>query len=156
MDGAVSNDLFALIQSRAEGIRKSNGYLTDLGKSVHRGFYALMLANTSTKYPAMAIHPAVETVDSTKGGDRVSAAITMEAVLVIADKVSMDEKAYDVVRNCLRDSRRAIFLARQQFLDIAKRDDMEIGPAEPVLSADSKFVLYAMAVRIKYSETYVP
>ncbi|MEM6483804.1 MAG: hypothetical protein AAF662_02300 [Pseudomonadota bacterium] len=154
MDEVISNQLSALMEQTLKQILPTNGYFTSLGESVHRGFYAHVFDTNRTKFPAIAIHPPVEDISGTQGGKKVTAAIESQTTLIVAALIEKENNAYDQVKACVRDIRRALFLAREEFKQIASRDELQIGVAEPDLSRDSRVVMYAMTASVKYSETY--
>ena len=149
---AESTEIAEQIQIALQAVSPGNGYLTELGASVHRGFYSHVFADDDTVFPAAVIHPAVE-VPSTVRAD-IEAVIASEIVLVIGAKLGVGPAGYDQIQACLRDTRRALIRAMPQITAAAGRDEIELGAAEPDLSKDSSLVLYAMAVQIKFNEQY--
>lgn len=142
------------LQATLAGITKDNGYRTDIGLSVHRGFYAHVLNARSTAFPAVVIHPGPETL-GTIHSSGTKAFVTLSLPLVVAVEVSPDAQCYDLLRACTADVRRALILARDDLSQLGQHDSFQIGPAEPILSEESKFALVAMAVGISIVETYL-
>tara|TARA_R110002094_G_scaffold54390_13_gene65653 strand:+ start:511 stop:795 length:285 start_codon:yes stop_codon:yes gene_type:complete len=81
--------------------------------------------------------------------------VTISFPLVVAVELSPDAECYDLLRACTADVRRALILARDDLSQLGQHDSFEIGPAEPILSEESKFALVAMAVGISIVETYL-
>lgn len=142
------------VQATLAGITKDKGYRTDIGASVHRGFYAHVLNSRSTTFPAVVIHPGPETMGTIHSSGK-KAFVTISFPLVVAVELSPDAECYDLLRACTADVRRALILARDDLSQLGQHDSFEIGPAEPILSDESKFALVAMAVGISIVETYL-
>lgn len=138
----------------AEGLRAidpAGGYLTQLGSSVHEGFYAYVLQDRDTVFPAVVLHPAVELPSSQRDYDAV---IESSTVIVVAAKLGVGADAYVEVQSALADVRKALSMARPAIVALTKRNDFELGVAEPDLSRDSSLVMYAMTITVKFSEIY--
>lgn len=136
-----------------ETILPGNGYQTSLGQSVHRGFYVHVIKAQSTPFPAIAMHPGLEVVQSVHGSGR-KAIIQYTVPMVIAVELTLDEMAYDQIEACSFDVRRAVMLNRDTLTQFGQSDSLELGGAEPDLSRDSRFALAAMTIGISLVETY--
>jgi len=141
------------VQTALQEIRVSNGYLTDLGLSVHRGFWAHVLDSRSTDYPAVVIHPGSESPQDVhaSGG---KALVRVEMPIVIAVETSMDSSAYDTLLACMADVRKALMMSRNSFASLGQANSVEVGSAVPDLSPDSRFALAALTMTMSIVETY--
>ncbi len=153
MSKAPAALIAAELKTVLSGILKAGDYRTDIGLSVHRGFYAHVIGARMTIFPAVIIHPGTEQTVSVRGGGKNST-ILVSIPVVAAVEVGFTEDAYDEMPACTADIRRAIYRARDQFTIIAGDDALEVGVAEPELSSDSKFVLVALTVSMKIQENY--
>ena len=131
----------------------ADGYFTDLGKSVHRGFYAHVLKDRGTQYPAVVVHPPIEDPIRVRGGGK-GAQIEITVPVVVAAEVGSDEFAYEQLSDCAADTRKAIFSNRQRLTEITNDEALTVGLAEPEMSVDSRFVLTAFTVSVTFSESY--
>jgi hypothetical protein len=149
---AKSTEIAEQIVLALQAITEENNYLTDLGTSVHQGYYAHVLQAEDTTFPAIILHPALEVPGAVRGN--LEAVIESESILVIAARLGAGEEAYAEIQSCLCDTRRALFRAMPEIAKAAGREDIVVGPAEPDISKDSSLVMYAMSVRIKFNENY--
>lgn len=134
-------------------ITQANGYHTDLGQSVHRGFWAHVIKARDAVFPAVVIHPGSEQVERTQGGGK-SAIVNFNVPLVIAVGITYDAKAYEQLQACAADLRLALYSAREEIAPVAWGDTFKVGDVVPDLSPDSKFALASLAVGISIVETY--
>ncbi|MEM1113277.1 MAG: hypothetical protein AAGI11_15300 [Pseudomonadota bacterium] len=148
----TSTGVLAELKTVLSGIG-GDSYLTDLGQSVHRGFYSHVLRDANTKFPAAVIHPPTEEILSVQGGNK-SAMLQLTIPIILAAPVGDDDKAYDQISDCLRDARRAIFRGRDRLTSITNDEAMTIGAAEPDMSADSLHVLAAFTLNVTFTESY--
>jgi hypothetical protein len=141
------------IKAALQGIRTDATYLTDLGLSVHRGFWAHVLDSRQTVYPAVVIHPGSETPQEfDRGGTK--GRVRVEVPIVIAVELSLGEESYDTLQAAMADVRRALLRARDQLGQLGQINSVEVGPAVPDLSPDSRFALGAMTAVMNIVETY--
>jgi hypothetical protein len=141
------------IKAALQGIRIDAGYLTDLGLSVRRGFYAHILKDSKTVFPAVVIHPGSETPQEfDRGGTK--GRVRIEVPIVIAVELSLDEEAYDTLQAAMADVRRALLRARDQLGQLGQGGSLEVTEAIPNLSDNSKFALGAMTAVMNIVETY--
>lgn len=150
---AKSTEFAEGIKAALQGIQISNGYLTDLGLSVHRGFWAHVLDARHTAYPAVVIHPGSESPPNVHAAGK-RAVLQVEAPLVIAVELSRGENAYDALQACTADVRKALMRARESFFPLGQANTLGIGEAIPNLSTDSRFALVAITVEMSIVETY--
>jgi len=150
---AQSTQFAEQIKSVLQGVTVANGYLTDIGLSVHRGFWAHVLDARSTTYPAAVIHPGSETPESLHGSGG-KALVRIEVPIVVAVELTVDEASYDVLQACMADVRKALIGARDSMARLGQANSVEVGPAVPDLSPDSRFALAAMTVAMSIVETY--
>jgi hypothetical protein len=155
MTVALSAQFARSLETVLQGIRQDAGYLTDLGLSVHRGFFAHVIKGRDGIFPAVIIHPGPEVVSSVHGSGG-KAIVSIQAPLVIAVEASLGPDAYEQVQACTFDVRRALMRARDDIAQLGQRDSFEIDSTEHEISRDSRFVLAAMAVGISIVETYQP
>jgi hypothetical protein len=149
----VATRFTRILMNTLESIRVDNGYQTDLGLSVHRGFYVHVIKARQAAFPAVALHPGIEAIQSVHGTGR-KAIMQYTVPLVIATELSLDEVAYDQLEACSYDIRRAVMLNREALSQLGQTDSLELGGAEPDLSRDSRFALAAMTIGISLVETY--
>jgi len=146
---AILNEMKTIL----EGISRAGGWQTDLGKSVHRGFYTHVLRDSGTEFPAVVIHPPTEDPTAVRGGGK-GARILVSVPIVIAARIGTDEQAYDELSLAVADARRAIFTSREKLTQITNDEALTVGVAEPEISADSRFALSAFIVGVEYTESY--
>lgn len=149
---AKSTEVADQIELALKRISIADGYLTDLGDSVHRGFYAHVLAADGTQFPAVVIHPATERPSSLRG--ERDGCIESEVPLVMACRLGSGTQAYMEIESVLADTRRALVRGMQGIKAVTGRDEFDIGVADPDISRDSSLVMYAMTVSVKYNEHY--
>ena len=130
-------------------ILKSSGFFTDLGLSVHRGFYAHAINDSNAKFPLIAIQPETEGPPDRKGG---KSKLPTQLRLVIA--VDHSEQASDVLRACLADIRRAVDLNEDSIDALIVNGSLEFGIAEFVPAQETNFSLAALPVSFSFVEHY--
>jgi len=156
------SDSQATLLSRAlkeilQEVRVDNGYFTDLGLSVHRGFYGHVLDDDTTKYPAVTIHVPVENPRAVQGrGERTSASLDLDFPLVLASQIGDDDAAYDEISNCSADVRRAIFLNRERLTQITNDEAVSIGPTVPDAPFGNATAIADVAITVQITEKYRP
>lgn len=141
------------LQSILTDIKKADGWQTELGESVHRGFYTHVLHDSSTRFPAVVIHPPTEDPIAVRGGGK-GARILVTIPVIMAARIGSDATAYDELSLAAADTRRAIFSARDRLTQITNDEALTVGVAEPEISADSRFALSAFMVSVEFSEFY--
>ena len=152
MTESVSTSVAKAIERSLASIRKSAGYLTDCGQSVHRGWYAHAIDAQDVMFPLVAIQPDTEAVASV-GGTGFSLKITDNyRIVVITDDA---EHPADVLKDCLADIRRAFALNwdAEKKLILGVRAP-EFGVAEFAIAADSPHTLAAVPVGISFNEKH--
>lgn len=154
MTTPVTTQFVQALFSTLQGITVANGFNTDLGTSVHRGFFAHVLKARDTVFPALAVHPGIELISSVHGSGN-KAIMEYTVPMVIAVELSLNEVAYDQLEACSNDIRRAVMLNRDALAQLGQNDSFELGGAEPDLSRDSRHALAAMTIGISLVETYV-
>lgn len=135
------------IHAALEKITKANGYFTDLGKSIHRGFYAHQISGSQAKFPLASIQPGTESFKSpgTRGG---KIGMTLNIYLV--------EKGDDTdsLQSCVADVRRALSLAEEDINVHSLNQSLVYQTAEYNPQPDSNFQLAALPVSISFMEKY--
>lgn len=153
MTDPVSTQFAKAVETALKGIKKADGYHTNLGLSVHRGFWAHVVRAKDTVFPAVVIHPGVEMPGSVHGSGK-KAMIRIDVPLVVAVGITYDATAYDELSACTADIRRALIGSRETLSQLGQGDTFDVGGTEPDLSTDSKYALAALAVGISIVETY--
>jgi hypothetical protein len=110
-DEPESTQIIKTIESSLEGITKENGFYTDLGKSVHRGFLAHAINGGKAKFPLIAIEPEEEGPDTPSKPNQI-----LESVELIAVVDSLVFPS-DELRRCLKDIRKTILQMNKQDWD---------------------------------------
>lgn len=145
------------LKTALESITIANGYNTDMGNNVRRGFFAHVLRASDSVFPALVIHPGVEEMGSMKygyDGATSKAMITYVVPLVVAVEMTVDDSAYDVLQACGYDIRKAIMRNAEVLTRENQPDSLDVGAFEPDVSRDSRFALAAMTVGVSFTETY--
>ena len=153
MTTPVTTQFVDALEAALKTITKANGFHTDLGFSVRRGFFGHILSARGAVFPAIVIHPSSETLGRLDGG-RKKGIIELQVPLVIAVQASFDAQSYDELQACTTDVRRALIAAADELAQLGRDDTFSVGTAIPDLSQDSKFALAAFSVGISIVETY--
>ncbi|MBB3192048.1 hypothetical protein [Halomonas cerina] len=156
MSDPISTQIAQALQGRLEQISTANGYHTDLGQSIWRGFWSLAL-DARQEVPLIAIQPDVETVESTREA-RTKLGITRRLV-VVTDVINaagtQPYHAEDRLEAALADIRRALLHAPGNDLNrLGVKDAITLGTAEYALAADSRYALAGLPVSISCIEHY--
>lgn len=150
MSEPKSTGVAKALESTLADIRTARGYFTDLGLSVHRGFYAHALESRNASFPLVAIQPTTEGVPS----DRKSAS-RIESFLQVVIITNDTEYPADILRACLADVRRALALKLpEEIQTLGMGTPPEIGTAEFAIAADSNFTLAVLPVGFTFVEKY--
>lgn len=134
------------IVTRLEAISTANGYQTNLGASVRRGWPKYLLLGRDVELPITAIHPSAEPVDDVKGMDMLKS--RTEDVEIIERQQDVQPEWFD---RALDDVRRALFNAHQSIDGVAL---ITTGSAEWAELEDTGLVRLVLPITIRYSDRY--
>lgn len=156
MSAPITTQIAEALQARLEQISTANGYHTDLGDSIWRGFWSLAL-DARQEVPLIAIQPDVETVESTREA-KTKLGITRRLVVVV-DVLNatgtQPTHAEDLLEAGLADIRRALLHTPGDDLQrLGVKDAITLGTAEYALAADSRYALAGLPVSISCIEQY--
>ena len=135
------------IQAALEDITTANGYFTNLGKSVHRGFYAHAIKGAEGRFPLAAIHPGTE-VENARNGNSAKVQTTLNIYLVDS------EDSTDSLQACLSDVRRALALHSKSIEALTVNNSLAYQAAEYNPQPDSNYQLAALPVSLSFVEKY--
>lgn len=145
-----STSIVKAIERALSRIETHNGYFTDLGENVIRGFYAHALKDTDQKFPLIAIQTDTESVEATRAGKT-----KVDATLRLVVVTNTTYFPTDILRACVADIRRAFALEVEvelKALEVSATP--EPGTVEFAIVADSPLTLAAMSVGFNFVETY--
>lgn len=151
MNDPLSTQAAKLLEAALRDIRVSNGFFTDLGQSVYRGFFAHALdTRRITQFPIVAIQPDTETLDGTReSGSKVTASNR----LIIATDANTEPA--DVLRACAADIRRVLATRLSEDLNaIGIHKPPELTDVEFALQGDSQLTVAALQVAFSFFEKY--
>lgn len=133
-------------------ITTDNGYLTDAGENVYRGWYAHALNRRDLSFPILAIQPDTESTDSASGTGREFKLTESIRIVAITDDV---EYPSDILRDCLRDVRRAFALNwDNEKSDITGVRSPTFSTAEFGIDTENHNTLAALPVGIPFTEKH--
>lgn len=92
-----------LIADRLATIRQANGYRTDAGLRLHRGWPGHVLSEEEDALPLLAVHPETETPTASNGRARRRARTAVIEYVVDALRTAPDEleDVYEDIRDCI-------------------------------------------------------
>lgn len=156
MTDPVTTQIARALQARLEQIRIADGYHTDLGQSVWRGFWSLAI-DARQAVPLIAIQPDTEAIDATREA-RTKLSITRRLVVVV-DALNASGNspthAEDLLEGALTDIRRALLHTPGDDLKrLGVNDAIALGAAEYALAADSRYALAGLPVSITCIEQF--
>lgn len=145
-----TRDLAQALESALQTITTANGYNTDLGANVYRGFYASALNSSRVNYPFIAIQPESEQVtDRREAKSKLQA--TFRLILVTDDVANPTDSLYAAVY----DTRKALATELAESIQRLGVDtDPAIGETEYAITSDSKLTLATVAVAFTFVENY--
>jgi hypothetical protein len=150
MSEPISTSIVKAFETVLAGILKADGYNTDLGLSVHRGFFAHAINARGAVYPLVAVQPETEIIkEAREGKNKIESSIRFV--------VATDDMEYpaDICRACVADIRRAFALKiANELKSLGVNLTPELGTAEFALSADSPLTLVALPVSFLFVENY--
>lgn len=152
MSESISTSIAKAFERTFSTIQIANGYLTNSGLHVYRGFYAHALQAKNVQFPLVAIQPDTEGVDSVSGTGREFKITETVRIVVVTDDVVIPA---DILRDCLHDIRRALALnwdAEKGQLPGVRAP--QCGLAEFAIAADSPHTLAAFPVGITFTEKH--
>lgn len=152
MSKPVATQFAEAIQAALEVVATSGGYYTDLGLSVRRGFWAHVIKAREAPLPAVVIHPGVAQPEAL-GSSRQQSKLRLSVPLVVIVEIGTGETAYDQLEACTADVRRALYKS-SALRELCAGGDLEVGPATPDMSPDSRYVLSAIQATITTIESY--
>ncbi|MAC33677.1 MAG: hypothetical protein CME38_08755 [Haliea sp.] len=153
MSKSEVGQLHDAVETVLRRIQKANGYHTDLGLSVHRGFWAHVVRSREAAFPAVVIHPGAESIVKVAGSGQ-AAILMVEVVLMVAVELTLDASAYDELDCCTYDIRRAICTAREEICQVGMEDGLELDEVVTGVSSDSKYALAETAIGVRIVEKY--
>jgi hypothetical protein len=152
MPESLSTSIAKAVERTLTSIQLDQGYVTDAGANVYRGWYAHAMHGRGMNFPIIAIQPDTEGVQKVSGTGCEFKIATNLRIVVVADDTSQPS---DVLRDCLADIRRA--LALQWELETSSLPGVrapDIGLAEFAIAADSPYTLAALPVGINFTEKH--
>ena len=152
MSEPISTSVAKAIERTLSAIKTEQGYFTDAGLSVHRGWYAHVIDARGATFPLIAIQPDTEGVDKSSGSGREFKISDNFRIVIVTDDTSHPA---DVLQACLHDVRRALALdwEEETKLITGVRAPV-IGLAEFAIAADSPHTLAALPVGINFTEKH--
>lgn len=155
MQPPVTTQLAMALQARLQAITRANGFHTDLGNSVWRGFWSRAI-EAQERVPLLAIQPDTEDVSDTRS-DKARLSITRR-LIVVADGLPSGTDPYaaeDTLEAALADVRHALLGTPGDDLQrIGVKDAITLGTAEYALAADSRYALAGLPVTLTCIEHY--
>lgn len=134
-------------------INKENGYLTDIGHSVHAGFWAHVIRARSAPMPAIVIHPGAESPAGVSGSG-LQSKITIKIPLIVVARLESDAGDFSIGADCMRDVRRAVYRNKELLEEVAQKGSVELGASLPDMSVDSVYRLFVTDVTSTIVENY--
>jgi hypothetical protein len=147
----IATQVAQALEDSLKVITIENGYFTDLGKSVYRGFYAHAIQGRNTSYPLIAVQPDTETVAASRdaAASKIDASIRLSVITDDADIPA------DVLRSCAADVRRALAMhLAEKLRALGVHTPGELGTVEFATAGDSHLSLAAISVAFTFIEKY--
>jgi len=152
----ITTQAMHALQARLASITRANGYHTDLGLSVWRGFWILALG-ARQHVPILALQSDTERPTDTRQ-DRAKLSTDARLVLVVdalprsEDDATAGETALEAG---LADLRRCLLMDQSDDLTrVLKHNGVTLGAAEYALAEDSRYALASMPVTMECVEHY--
>ncbi|WP_281645560.1 hypothetical protein [Parendozoicomonas sp. Alg238-R29] len=151
MTTTKSEQIFEEICTRISAITRENGYQSDIGNNLHRGWLASLIHDDDQTFPVIAVQRGPVTVNNRNG---LTVKETMAVDLVAAVR-GLDDSGRDLYR-IVYDIKRALWTSARGLADIPGVLEVQFGSAEPNLWPDGKTKLsfIAVPVEIAYTETF--
>ncbi len=152
----ITTQAMHALQARLASITRANGYHTDLGLSIWRGFWILAM-NARQLVPILALQSDTERPSSTRQ-DRAILSVDARLVLVVdaLPRTEGDATAGETaIEAGLADLRRCLLMDQGDDLTrVLKHNGMTLGAAEYALAEDSRYALASMPVTMECVESY--
>lgn len=150
MSEPLSTQVAKLLEENLRAILIANGFHTDLGASVYRGFIAHAVEARDALFPMIAIQPDTESLDGTReSGSKVTA---VNRLIIATDDV---QQPADVLRACVADVRKLLATGLTTDLNtIGIHKPPELTDVEYALQGDSLFTVAALQVAFTFYEKY--
>jgi hypothetical protein len=146
----ISSQVAQALEDSLQVIAKDNGYFTNLGNAVFRGFYAHAISGRSAVYPLIAVQPENETVTgSTDSRSKIESVVRL--ICVTDDQVV----PADILRACAADVRKALATNLAEKLGAIKVNTPgTLGTVEFATASDSHLSMAAISVAFTFIEQY--
>lgn len=152
----ITTQAMHALQARLASITRANGYHTDLGLSIWRGFWILAM-NARQLVPILALQSDTERPSSTRQ-DRAILSVDARLVLVVdaLPRTEGDATAGETALEAgLADLRRCLLMDQSDDLTrVLKHNGITLGAAEYALAEDSRYALASMPVTMDCVEHY--
>lgn len=156
MPTPITTQLAQALQARLQSISVANGYHTDLGASVWRGFWSRAI-EARQSVPLIAIQPDEESVEGVRD-EKSKIGITRRLIVVVDALPGASADPYaaeDQLEAGLTDIRRALLHHPGDDLQrLGVKDAITLGTAEYALAADSRYALAGVPVSVSCIEHY--
>ncbi|MAT91380.1 MAG: hypothetical protein CME59_02140 [Halioglobus sp.] len=134
------------LEAALKGITVADGYFTDAGKNVIRGFLAHAVDSDDQQCPFYVIQPNTE---STQSPHPDQARVAGAFIIFVVDKVDKSDR----LQAAVRDLRAALKLMEQRWQSPLV-GALDIQPAQYNPEPDSNYALAALPAAISYIEQY--
>lgn len=141
------------VEATLAGISVANGFETDAGENVRRGFFAQVLNANDAVFPALVLHPPTEALESVHGTGK-KAILQVTVPIVVGVKAEPGTDSFDELQKCIFDVRRALMRNRDALSQLGQADSLEVSGAEPDVSRDLRLIMAAMTASLSIVETY--
>ena len=152
----ITTQAMRALQARLASITRANGYHTDLGLSIWRGFW--ILARGARRHvPLLALQSDTERPTDTRANvAKLSADARLVLVVDALPRSEDDATAGETALEAgLADLRRCLLMDQSDDLSrVLKHDGLTLGMAEYALAEDSRYALASMPVTMECIEHY--
>lgn len=152
----ITTQVMQALEARLSSITRVNGYHTDLGLSIWRGFWTLAL-NARRHVPLMALQSDTERTTETRTNvAKLSADARLVLVVDALPRTEEDATAGETaIEAGLADLRRCLLMdQRDDLTRLLKQNGMTLGTAEYALAEDSRYAVASMPVTMECVEHY--